>query len=335
MVRRRPALLGLAALAAGLLVPLAPAGAGTADDAVPRFDRVFLIVGENTSLSQLDSNDAPYQLGTLKPRSAWFSDYWGISHYSTSNYIAMTWGKFTACDQADEKPATCHHPGTDNLFSEMNAAGVGWKAWNESMPGSCWLVNSGKSADQNSYRPKHNPAAYFDDIVGVTSGTQGTGASCLANDVSMSVDAAHAATPNDTGAFDAALQSGSVPRFNMIVPNMCEDGHDNCAPTGNPIRQFDGFLAREIPNIMRSSAWTPGSVIVVVYDEGQDGGPGKAVKFAGGNVPFLVLGGSVHAATYSQTANHYSLLRTLEDGLGIPTHANNAATASTLGDIWN
>jgi phosphatidylinositol-3-phosphatase len=333
--RRRPVLLlGVAALLAAGLAPLAPAGAGTRVEGVPRFDRVFLIVGENTSLSQLNAKDSPYQLGTLKPAAAWFTDYWGLSHWSTSNYVGMTSGTFSACDQADEKPATCHHPGQGNLFSEMNLAGVSWKAWNESMPGPCWLVDAGKSADRNSYRPKHNPALYFDDIVGSTSGTQGTGASCLSSVVSMSSSASAASLPNDTAAFDAALASGALPRFNLVLPNMCEDGHDNCKPQGNPIRQFDDFLAREVPRIMASPAWTPGSIVVVTYDEGQDGGPGKAVKFAGGNIPFLVLGGAVHPATYTQTTTHYALLRTLEDGLGIPTHAGAAATAPTLGSIW-
>jgi len=120
-----------------------------------------------------------------------------------------------------------------------------------------------------------------------------------------------------------------------VTPNMCEDGHDNCKPTGTPIKQFDDFLAREIPKIQASPAYTADSLIVVVYDEGQDGGPGKAVKFDGGNPPFVVLGETVHPATYTQTANHYGLLRTLEDGLGLPTHANLANDADPINYIWN
>ncbi len=54
-------------------------------------------------------------------------------------------------------------------------------------------------------------------------------------------------SPNDTTAFEAAARAGTVPTFNYIVPNMCEDGHDNCKPEGNTNTQFDDFLRREIP----------------------------------------------------------------------------------------
>jgi hypothetical protein len=85
-----------------------PAPALHAAASVPTFSSVFVIVGENTSLSQLTTKNAPYQLSTIRPHSAWLLDYWGISHYSTSNYIAMTSGQFLRCHQLDEKPATCN-----------------------------------------------------------------------------------------------------------------------------------------------------------------------------------------------------------------------------------
>jgi hypothetical protein len=299
-------------------------------EGVPTFDHVYVLIGENTSLSQLTTKVAPYQLGTLKSQSAWFSDYWGISHYSTSNYIAMTSGQYLPCHQADEKPATCNQSGVANLFGEMNDAGISWVDWNESMPGPCWLVDAGKNTSGNSYRVKHNPAAYFGEVTSTFSGEQGD-AFCQSH-----VLATGTTESNDTSAFDARLKTATMPRFNLITPNMCEDSHDNCSKSpGNTIKQFDDFLAREVPQILASPSFTSNSVLFVVYDEGQDGGPGKAVKFAGGNVPFMVIGAQVHPALYPQTRNHYNLLRTIEDGLGITTHANNADTASTLGNIWN
>jgi hypothetical protein len=324
------------ALAASVLavaaIPMATGSAHATDPSatvVPPLDNVFLIVGENTSLSQLSAKDAPYQLGTIQPNSAWFTNYWGISHYSTSNYIAMTSGQYLPCHQADEKPATCHQ-NKANIFGELTDVGISWKAWNESMPSGCYLVNSGENRFGNSYRVKHDPAAYYKDVVGSDfSGTQGN-AFCQAHVVSMG-----GTTVNDTTTFDVALALGNVPRFNYIVPNMCEDGHDNCKPTGNPIFQFDSFLAREVPRIMDSPAWTANSVIFVVYDEGQDGGPGKAVHFAGGHTPFAVIGnGLVDNGLYDQRMDHYNLLRTVEDGFGLSTHAGAADTSTNLGDIW-
>jgi len=300
-----------------------------AANGVPTFSHVFVIVGENTSLSQLTMKNATYQLGQIKPNSAWLTDYWGISHYSTSNYVAMTSGQFLPCHQADAKPATCNQD-VPNVFGQLSDAGISWKAWNESMPDGCTLVNAGENRFGDAYRVKHNPAAYYEDIVGSDfSGTTGD-AFCAQHDVSMGTT-----DPNDKSTFEATLRAGTdVPQFNYIVPNMCEDGHDNCKPEGNTIKQFDDFLAREVPNIMSSPAWDANSVIFVVYDEGQDGGPGKAVKFAGGHVPFAVIGDLVHNAQYADLENHYNLLRTIEDGFGLG-YAGAAADVAPMTQIWN
>jgi phosphatidylinositol-3-phosphatase len=308
-----------------IVVP-APAQAA---NGVPTFSHVFVIVGENTSLSQLTAKNAPYQLGTIKPDSAWLTDYWGISHYSTSNYIAMTSGQFLRCHQLDEKPATCNQDVT-NVFGQLTDAGKSWTAWNESMLHPCLLVNSGENRFGNAYRVKHNPAAYYEDVVGPDfSGTQGD-AFCRQHVVSMGTT-----DPNNTSAFDAALAAGgtAVPAFNYVVPNMCEDGHDNCQPKGNTIKQFDDFLAREVPKIKASPAWDANSVIFVVYDEGQDGGPGKAVKFDGGHTAFAVIGDQVHVAQYAGFTNHYNLLRTIEDGFGLG-YAGAANSATPITQIW-
>ena len=308
-----------------IVVP-APAQAA---NGVPTFSHVFVIVGENTSLSQLTARNAPYQLGTIKPNSAWLTDYWGISHYSTSNYIAMTSGQFLRCHQLDEKPATCNQDVT-NVFGQLSDAGKSWTAWNESMLHPCYLVNSGENRFGNAYRVKHNPAAYYEDVVGPDfSGAQGD-AFCRQHVVSMGTT-----DPNNTSVFDAALAAGgaAVPAFNYVVPNMCEDGHDNCKPKGNTIAQFDDFLAREVPKIMASPAWDANSVIFVVYDEGQDGGPGKAVKFDGGHTAFAVIGGQVHGAQYAGFTNHYNLLRTIEDGFGLG-YAGAANSATPITQIW-
>jgi phosphatidylinositol-3-phosphatase len=321
----------VAFLTLSLLVPSGVPSEATARlEGVPSFGNVFVIVGENTSLSQLNKNDAPFQLGWVRHHSAWLTNYWGISHWSTSNYIAMTSGQFLRCHQLDLKPADCHQH-VNNLFHQLDVAGVLWLEWNESMPEPCWLVNAGKSKDGNSYRVKHNPAVYYANIEGGDfSGEQGVSAECLNRVISMG-----GTGYNDTSGFDAALAAGDVAEFNYIVPNQCEDSHDNCRPQGNVIRQFDDFLAREIPQIMASPVWSEDDLIVVVYDEGQEGGPGRAKNHAGGHMPFAVIGGAVHDAIYSNFANHYSLLRTLEDGYGISQHLGAAHDAETLGNIWS
>ena len=59
-------------------------------------------------------------------------------------------------------------------------------------------------------------------------------------------------------------------------------------------------------------------------------------KFGGGNVLLAMVGPQVVPGTYTDLRDHYGLLRTLEDGFGIGTHANNAATADPItGDVWS
>ena len=335
MSRFRALLLVLSAslLLAGLAV--APAGA-SGFDGVPQFGHVFLIIGENTTLSQITANDAPYQVGHLQPDAAWFTNYFASSHYSTSNYVAMTSGQYNHCEQEDVKPIDCHQE-VPNLFNDLDGVGVGWKVWNESMPmnldypGGCYLLNAGADKTGNAYRPKHDPAEYYVGVVGSYSFyADGT---LPSSECRSRVVATGTTAPNDMSTFHRALTNHTVPRFNYIVPNMCEDGHDNCKPTGNPITQFDDFLAREIPVI--TTAY-PDALVMVTYDEAQGGGANNGSKFGGGNVLFAMMGPQVAPGTYGALLNHYSLLRMLEDGYRTGDQPANAATAANFPtSVWS
>src|SRR5262249_44088794 len=83
----------------------APSASGL--EGVPRFGHVFLIIGENTTYSHLDSTNAPYLAGRLRSTAAWLSNYSAATHWSQANYVALTAGSFTACDQRDGG-ASCH-----------------------------------------------------------------------------------------------------------------------------------------------------------------------------------------------------------------------------------
>ena len=301
-------------------------------EGVPTFGHVFLIIGENTGYSQVNMNNAPFLLGTVQPESAWLTNYYAVTHYSESNYIAITSGQFTACQQLDGPPSSCHQ-NVPNLFSQLDTAGISWKSWMESMPSACYLSNSGSDNTLNKYAPKHNPAIFYDNIEGqggVWSSTN-ISAECLANDVPAGTTG-----PDDMSIFNSALSSGNVPQFNLIIPNVCEDAHDNCKPAGNAITQFDDFLAREVPAIMASPAYGSNGVIIITFDEGLINGPHHADKFGnGGNVVFAVISPLAHPAIYTTGPyDHYSLLRTLEDGYGITTYLGNATSAAPITGIW-
>jgi len=310
----------LAALGLATLAQTSAAGGGA--DGVPRFGHVFVIIGENTDYQHLTTTNAPYLMTTIRPSSAWFENYYAATHWSQANYVALTSGQFTPCEQKDFGYA-CRDD-VDNLFHQLDQARMSWKVWLESGTAKC-DTGSGGSCTSNDPCPltgfytTGNPPINFTDI---------SYEECLANDVP-------AGTPQDGMAtFNAGLASGSVADFNFVIPNGCDDGEATCKPVNNRYTQFDNFLAREVPNIMSSPAWDANSVIFVVYDEGQDGGPGKAVKFAGGHVPFAVIGDLVHNAQYADLENHYNLLRTIEDGFGLG-YVGAAADVAPMTQIWN
>ncbi len=168
----------------------------------------------------------------------------------------------------------------------------------------------------------HSPALYFDDVQ----------ANHSSEDVIPSPECRHkvlaAGTtgPDDMSAFNAALAAGAVARFDMVIPNNCENGHDHCG-THNSVHQFDDFLAREVPKIQASRSFGSDGLIFVVWDEGSDLDPL--------HVATAVIGPPVRpGSTSSVHLNHYSLLRTLEDGFGISHHLARAARAHAFTGIW-
>jgi len=61
---------------------------------------------------------------------------------------------------------------------------------------------------------------------------------------------------------------------------------------------------------------------------------GSAPGERGGRTAFAVVSPLAVPGTYSQTADHYSLLRTIEDGFGITSFLGNAAAVTPINTIW-
>src|SRR5690242_12878711 len=117
----------------GVLVAVAAFAPGaSASAAVPRFGHVFLIVGENTSYSQITAKRAPYLTGTLRREGAWLTNYRTFTKSSSlGQYIAMVSGQFTRCEANNALPAHCHQA-APNLFGQLAASARTWRDWQES-----------------------------------------------------------------------------------------------------------------------------------------------------------------------------------------------------------
>ncbi len=154
---------------------------------------------------------------------------------------------------------------------------------------------------------------------------EGMGSDCLASDSSYAVKHNPFAyyggrcPPNvvPLTALQRDLAPGT-PRFVWITPDMCHDGHDCSAATA------DDFLSSLVPKILATPAWQHGGLLLLTWDE-DDGSTSNRV---------LTLAVSPHVAAHesAQVYDHYSLLATVEDSLGV-SRLGKAAQATPLTDL--
>jgi phospholipase C len=119
-------------------------------------------------------------------------------------------------------------------------------------------------------------------------------------------------------ALDADL-AGPTPRFVWITPNLCNDGHDCSSQVA------DAFLRGLVPKILASEAWRSGGVLLLTWDESDGGSDNR--------VPLIVASKDLTVHSTSRRHDHYSLLATVEDRLGVP-RLGAAQQADPLGELF-
>jgi hypothetical protein len=331
------------ALSTGLAVTsAAAAGQQQADgNGGVRLDRVFIIVLENHSEhAVIGDPNAPF-ITSLAQQYGEASNYFGVTHPSEPNYVAMISGSNWFINNDNPANRFDH----TNLVDQLDAAHVPWGAYMEALPPDP-LADFWPSSSTPLYASKHNPFALFTDIRN---------------------DPARVANIKPYTDLESDLNGPEAPRFVYIVPDQCNDMHGGVfsAVTGHPEapcpfgsanddandaalkQKADAFVQSAVGTIMSSRAWTPHSAIFIVADEGDFSGnatnggwdspagccdspvlpagdpdisplwPGGV--FGGGLVPAVVVDPSGPQHYVNDTAfNHYSLLRTIEDAWNLP-----------------
>jgi phosphatidylinositol-3-phosphatase len=281
----RPAASPGATVSSGAAAP-GPCGRVAAPSA---YRHVVWIWMENHSYGDIIGNksQAPY-LNALASGCGLATNYHSISHPSLPNYLAATSGRghddLPVLSWLDCSPSVACDTSADSIFGQ----GETWKAYQESMPSGCARSNSGE------YAVRHNPPPYYEKLPG-----------CDRRDV-----------PYRQLAADLAAQA--LPAFSFITPNLIHDMHDGT------IAQGDAWLAGHLPAILNSPEYRSGTTAVfITWDEGSGG---FRVENCAGNtsdaschVATIVVSPSTRAGTRSGTLfNHYSLLGTTEQLLGLP-----------------
>jgi hypothetical protein len=111
------------------------------------------------------------------------------------------------------------------------------------------------------------------------------------------------------------LAARRLPNFSLVVPNLCHDMHDCSVAAGD--RWLRGFL----PPLLKVA----GTAVFVVFDESDTGVA---------RLPAIAIGPLVRPGSRFRPAmTHYGLLRTIEDGFGLP-RLGRSARAGPITGIW-
>jgi hypothetical protein len=168
-----------------------------------------------------------------------------------------------------------------SLPGELDTAHIAWRAYFEGIPRAGFAGNG-----VGAYSKHYNPFAYAEQTSeGATARRHVVGFDVLRRD----------------------LRAGSLPRFSWITPDLLHDGHNGS------LLQSDRFVARLVPRVVH--ALGPHGVLFVTWDEAHG-----LTRPRGGRVALIATGpGARHGVRVGASADHLSLLATLEAGLRLPS----------------
>lgn len=127
---------------------------------------------------------------------------------------------------------------------------------------------------------------------------------------------AHIVNANE---LDQDLAEDRLPDFSLYVPNDQNNGHD----TG--VTFADNWLKSRFGNLLSDPHFIEDTLFVVTFDEADHGNRVYTSLYGS-----MVRPGFVSGATY----DHYSLLRTIEGGLGLETLGRGDSTAKPIEDVF-
>jgi hypothetical protein len=332
---------------------------------------VFIIVLENKDYDDSfgPASKAPYLAKELVGRGQLLTQYYGIGHLSLGNYVAMVSGQsLNPLTQADCQifqdvfPGTigadgqvsglgCVYPASAlTVADQLAAKGLTWKGYMEDMGNSTTEARECRHPDLNSrdgtlsarvddqYAARHNPFVYFHSII--------DSPGCAANDVPLD------RLPGDLSS------EATTANYSFITPNLCHDGHDTPCVDDQPggLVSANQFLETWVPQILASPAYQRDGMLIVTFDEADNGAEsccvddapntlnagglpgyeGGAFGSGGGRIGAVILSPFVAPGTRNDKPyNHYSMLRTVEDLFALAPLGYAARSTAFGDDVFN
>lgn len=217
-----------AALCLALACASTAVPAATAVAPIPAFDHVFVVVFENKESASVLGNRAAPTFNAYARRYATMTRYYGVTHPSLPNYIALVSG---STQGITSNCTSCVVPAR-SLADTLEAGGRTWKTYAEGLPRPGYL-----GAFYRRYAKKHNPFAYFRNIA---------------------IDPGRRANIVALAQLQRDERASQLPDFGLVVPDLCHSMHDCSVGVG------DAWLRRTVGPLLM----LPNSVVFVLFDEG-------------------------------------------------------------------
>lgn len=214
-----------------------PGGGGTGGEGVaggvkpPASSRVFIVMEENHSYSEVIGNSAMPYLNGLASKFGLATQYFANVHPSIGNYFMLTTGQIEKIDDSFSGIIT-----DDNVVRELVNANKTWRSYAENLPAIGYL-----GPDSYPYLKHHNPFTYFSDVIGTPQ---------AANVVPFSQ-------------FSSDLAAGTLPDFSFIIPNVLNDAHDGSLATA------DQWLQTNIDPLVTNPVLQSSGVLIILFDESE------------------------------------------------------------------
>jgi phosphatidylinositol-3-phosphatase len=318
-------------LALATLSPLIQTPVKAATSNGTYFDYVVVILLENRGINQTYGSSCPGDCSYITQLADTYGlakHYTAVIHHSLPDYLALTsgWSQGLQGTNGDCSPLPTSMQYCPNINPQLNGqfpfqatnivdrfelAGLTWKAYIENFPSVCNYLSQKECSPGNcyigyggatgNYDSQHDPFVYYSDITTSTS-------RCA-----RIVQANSTLTNPDDQLIGDLSSTSSASNFMWVTPNVCDQGHDPCAPLSNEVAQQNLYLSQVVPKILNSNVFTTQrAALFITYDEGTGTYPSDYVTAIWAGPSSVVKPKYTSTAQYS----HYSFLKTIQTNWG-------------------
>lgn len=182
-----------------------------------------------------------------------------------------------------------------HLGDLIEEKGKSWKTYAEGFRGGCELTSS-----RGPYARKHVPFLSYKNI-------QDNPARCAR------------VVPSDELQKDVA--QGTLADFSLFIPDNNSNGHDS------GVAAADEWMEKNFGPLLKDPNFMDGTLFILTFDESGSSPTNQIATF--------FYGDAVRAGASSDTCyNHYNVLRTVEETLGLAHLGRNDELAAPIQDIW-